>query len=767
MKKTWITFISVVVLSFITLIWIGTEVYQTQPPIPETVIIKETNDVLYTKADIQTGQNVWESIGGMEVGSIWGHGSYVAPDWTADWIHKEAVFMLEAWAQNDFNTNYDNLDVEKKAALKARLIKDIKTNTYNEADKSVTLSVSRLAAIKENIKHYTSIFSEGKDVYAIPKGALVDSEKLEQLNAFLFWTSWAASTNRPNKDYTYTSNWPHEPLIDNKITSDSLIWSGLSIVLLLLFVGILTYYYLINHEKGELLTKPESDPLTNLKLFPSQKAILKYFIVISLLIGLQVILGIITVHYTVEGQAFFGFDLASFLPYSVTRTWHTQLAVFWIAATWLATGLFLAPMISGKEMKYQVFGINFLFVALIVIVLGSMLGEWLGIHQFLDLTTNFFFGHQGYEYMDLGRFWQIFLGIGLVLWVVMVSRHVLYGIRKNDESKHLLIILLVSVMAIGMFFFSGLMYGENSSLPVINYWRWWLVHLWVEGFFEVFATVVIAYIFSRLKIISVKTAGRVSIASASIFLAGGIIGTLHHLYYSGTPVQAIALGATFSALEVVPLTLMGFEIRENWNLLKSKQWMQKYKWPIFFFIAVAFWNFVGAGVFGFLINPPIALYYIQGLNTTAVHAHTALFGVYGMLGMGFILICLRFYSDRDWQNTKLKRAFWLLNIGLVAMVLLSLLPIGIIQAYTSITKGYSFARDADLLYSPTVQTLKWMRMIGDIIFSAGIFYFCWFTIGETVYNFKRKNTEITEIDPNIIGVKIVTPLPLPVKDKNP
>ena len=738
MRKIWIAFTSVVVLSFIVLIWVGTEVYQTQPPIPEKVIIKETGEVFYTKETIQIGQNVWESIGGMEVGSIWGHGSYVAPDWTADWIHKEAVFMLEAWAQNDFQTSYDALDVEKKAALKARLIKDIKTNSYNKSDGTITISASRLAAIQNNIKHYTAIFSEGKAEYAIPKGALTDTDKLQKLNAFLFWTSWAASTNRPGKDYTYTSNWPHEPLIDNNITKNSLIWSGLSVVLLLLFIGILTYYYLRNHEKGEMLVKPESDPLENLQFTRSQKAVLKYFIVISLLIGLQVILGIITVHYTVEGQAFFGFDLSSYLPYSITRTWHTQLAVFWIAATWLATGLFLAPMISGKEMKYQVFGINFLFVALIVIVFGSMLGEWLGVHQFLSLTMNFFFGHQGYEYMDLGRFWQIFLGIGLVLWVVMVSRHIIYGIRKNDYSKHLLIILLVSVMAIGMFFFSGLMYGENSSLPVINYWRWWLVHLWVEGFFEVFATVVIAFIFSRLKIISPSTAGRVSIASASIFLSGGIIGTLHHLYYSGTPVQAIALGATFSALEVVPLTLMGFEIRENWNLLKSKEWMQTYKWPIFFFISVAFWNFIGAGVFGFLINPPIALYYIQGLNTTAVHAHTALFGVYGMLGMGFILICLRFYSDRAWESTQLKRAFWLLNIGLVAMVAFSLLPIGIIQAYASITKGYSFARDSDLLYSPVVQTLKWMRMIGDIIFSVGIFYFCWFTINETIYNLKRK-----------------------------
>tara|TARA_R110002049_G_scaffold228528_6_gene400681 strand:+ start:3644 stop:5860 length:2217 start_codon:yes stop_codon:yes gene_type:complete len=738
MRKIWIAFTSVVTLSFIVLIWIGTEIYQTQPPLPDQVVVKETGEVFYSKADIQIGQNVWESIGGMEVGSIWGHGSYVAPDWTADWIHKEAVYLLEHWAQDDFNTNYASLDVEKKAALKARLIKDIKTNSYNPETKTITVSKTRVLAIQQNITHYSAIFANGNERYAIPVGALTDEAKLKQLNAFFFWTSWAASTNRPGKDYTYTSNWPHEPLIDNEITDDSLIWSGLSIVLLLLFIGILTYYYLRNHEKGESVTKPDSDPLTGLIMSKSQKAVLKYYLIISFLIALQVILGIITVHYTVEGQGFFGYDLSSFLPYSITRTWHTQLAVFWIAATWLATGLFLAPMISGKEMKYQVFGTNFLFVALLVIVLGSMLGEWLGVHQFLDLTTNFFFGHQGYEYMDLGRFWQIFLGIGLVLWVVMVSRHILFAIKKNDESKHLLIILLLSVVAIGMFFFSGLMYGENSSLPVINYWRWWLVHLWVEGFFEVFATVVIAFIFARMKIISTKTAGRVSIASATIFLAGGIIGTLHHLYYSGTPVQAIALGATFSALEVVPLTLMGFEIREHWNLLKSKDWIQKYKWPIFFFIAVAFWNFVGAGVFGFLINPPIALYYIQGLNTTAVHAHTALFGVYGMLGMGFIIICLRFYSDRVWNSTKLKRAFWFLNIGLVAMVLLSMLPIGIIQAYTSITQGYSFARDADLLYSPTIQTLKWLRMVGDTIFSVGIFYFCWFTVKEILYCFRKK-----------------------------
>lgn len=638
MKKIWILFSIVVISSFLALGWVGIKIYQEQPPIPNQVVIEGTGQVVFQKKNIERGQNVWESIGGMEVGSIWGHGSYVAPDWTADWIHREAMFILNKWAKENKKVAYDELNEVNKALLKAQLTQEIKTNTFDINNKRILITEDRWAAILDNIKHYTAIFRDGKEEYAIPANCLTDESKLADLNAFLFWTSWAASTNRPNQTVTYTSNWPHEPLIGNNISTDAQMWSGFSIILLLLGIGLLTIYQLKGRHESNLA--PENDPLENIKLFPSQIAVLKYFFVVTALIALQVLLGALTVHYTVEGTSFFGFDfIAEILPYSITRTWHTQLAVFWIAATWLATGLFFAPMISNRSYKYQVAGINFIFGALLLIVLGSMFGEWLGVHQYLTLTTNFFFGHQGYEYMDLGRFWQYLLAVGLVLWMFLVGRHIVYGIKQNQENKHLLILFLIAVIAIGMFFFSGLMYGENSSLPVINYWRWWLVHLWVEGFFEVFATVAIAFIFTKLQVISAETAGKASIISAIIFLSGGIIGTLHHLYFSGTPVHAIALGATFSALEVVPLTLIGFEIWENWNLLKEKTWMKRYQWPIYFFIAVAFWNMLGAGVFGFLINPPIALYYIQGLNTTPVHAHTALFGVYGILGMGFILIC--------------------------------------------------------------------------------------------------------------------------------
>lgn len=741
MKKIWVLFAFVVVSSFLALGWVGIQVYQQQPPIPLKVIESETGNVLLSRENIQRGQNVWESIGGMEVGSIWGHGSYVAPDWTADWIHREAVALLDLWSNQEFGKDYDLLGGAEKGLLKGRLIEVIKTNTFNETEETLLISQQRWSIIEDNIDYYSNIFINGVDEYAIPKGALTDSSKLKDLGAFLFWTSWAASTYRPEQSITYTSNWPHEPLIDNTISTDALVWSGVSIVLLLLFIALLVFYQL--RDNHEIVIDIDKDPLIGMRLFPSQKAVLKYFFVVTALIALQVLLGALTVHYTVEGTSFFGLDwIAEVLPYSISRTWHTQLAVFWIAATWLATGLFFAPMISNEEIKYQVAGVNFIFIALLIIVLGSMLGEWLGVHQFLSLSTNFFFGHQGYEYMDLGRFWQYLLAIGLLLWMYLVGRHVIIGIKKNREARHLLSLFLISVVAIGMFFFSGLMYGENSSLPVINYWRWWLVHLWVEGFFEVFATVAIAFIFTKMGVISAKTAGKASVISAIIFLSGGIIGTLHHLYFSGTPVSAIALGATFSALEVVPLTLVGFEIWENWKILKSKEWIQRYKWAIYFFMAVSFWNMLGAGVFGFLINPPIALYYVQGLNTTPVHAHSALFGVYGMLGMGFIITCLRLYSNRTWDaavNLKLQRAFRFLNLGLLAMILLSLLPVGIIQAYYSIDQGYWYARSSELLYNPVVQTLKWLRMIGDIIFSVGIFYFCYFCFSELYYCYRQKN----------------------------
>jgi nitric oxide reductase subunit B len=475
---------------------------------------------------------------------------------------------------------------------------------------------------------------------------------------------------------------------------------------------------------------PASDPLLALSPTPSMRATVKYFWTAAALFVGQILLGVVTAHYGVEGSGFYGFPLADYLPYAVTRTWHTQVGIFWIATAWLATGLFMAPAVSGYEPPYQRLGVNVLYVCLLVIVVGSMAGQWLGVMQKLDHGPNFWFGHQGYEYVDLGRFWQLFLFAGLFIWLALMVRAMWPAFKRETEGRHLLGLFLIASAAIALFYGAGLMYGRRTNLAVVEYWRWWVVHLWVEGFFEVFATVVIAFLFTRMGLIRTPTATQAVLFSTIIFLAGGIVGTFHHLYFSGTPVAVLALGATFSALEVVPLVLIGFEAYENLTLTRARPWVQAYKWPIYFFVAVAFWNLVGAGLFGFFINPPIALYYMQGLNTTPVHGHTALFGVYGMLGLGLMLFCLKGLAARNrWKTGVVRFAFWSINIGLALMVLISVLPVGLLQAWASIEHGMWYARSAEFMQTPLMDTLRWLRVIGDTLFAAGALAFGWFVLG--------------------------------------
>ena len=727
-KRHWLALALVVLCSFAVLISQGVKLQSNLPPIPGRVV-DTAGAVIVDGETIKSGQNVWQSLGGQEIGSIWGHGAYVAPDWTADWLHREATFVLDAWARADGLPSFDAAPVEKQAALKARLSAMMRKNTYDPATDTLTLDVERARAFEANAAHYAEIFTDGKDAYAIPKGALTDPTRLRQMASFFFWTSWVASTERPGDTATYTQNWPHEPLVANEPISGSVIWSMASVVLLLAGIGALVAYRV---KKGDEETPPlpDTDPLFGSTPTPSQKATYKYFAVVALLVVVQIGLGIVTAHYGVEGSGLYGIPLAKWLPYAVTRSWHTQIGIFWIATAWLATGLYLAPAIGGEEPKFQRLGVNVLFGALLVIVVGSLAGQWLSVQQRLGGDLWYWFGHQGYEYVDIGRFWQIFLFAGLFIWLGLMLRGFLPALRRKDEARPLLVLFVISSLAIAMFYGAGLMYGQKSHLATVEYWRWWVVHLWVEGFFEVFATVAISFLLVRLGVLRAKSTAPAVLFATTIFLGGGIIGTLHHLYFTGMQSSALALGASFSALEVVPLSLIGFEVWQNLKVVDQKPWLAKYKWPVYFFVAVSFWNLVGAGLFGFLINPPIALYYMQGLNLTPVHGHTALFGVYGMLGIGLMLFCLRaLRPEVAWRERPLAIAFWALNGGLALMVTLSLLPIGILQTNAAVERGTWWARSADFMQTPLMNTLRWLRGPGDVVFAIGILAVAYFVLG--------------------------------------
>ncbi|RTZ47505.1 nitric-oxide reductase large subunit [Candidimonas sp. SYP-B2681] len=730
-KKLWWLLLAVLAVTFGILGWSGVEVYRQVPPIPAQVVTP-SNKVLMTKEQILDGQTAWQSTGGMQVGSIWGHGAYQAPDWSADWLHRELLAWLEVAAQQTGGVPFAQLTLDQQAVLKNQLKVEYRLNTLNAETGVVTVSERRALAIADTAQYYIKLYGADPELqqtrsnFAMKEDTLPDASRREDLVKFFFWLSWAASTERPNSEVTYTNNWPHEPLIDNRPSTANVMWSVASVVILLAGIAFLVWGWAFLHREHPEPEAPKRDPLTVGALTPSQRALGKYlFLVVALFIA-QVLLGGLTAHYTVEGQTFYGINISEWLPYSLTRTWHLQTALFWIASGFLAAGLFLAPVINGgKDPKYQKLGVDILFWALVVLVVGAYIGNFLAIKHILPAKFNFWLGHQGYEYLELGRLWQIVKFLGLAFWLVLMLRGMLPAFKKGGD-KNLLALLMASTIAIGLFYGTGLFYGERTHITIMEYWRWWVVHLWVEGFFEVFATTALAFIFSTMGLVSKRGATAASLASASLFMLGGVPGTLHHLYFSGTTTPVMAIGASFSALEVVPLIILGYEAWENWRLKERAPWMETIRWPLMCFVAVAFWNMLGAGVFGFMVNPPISLYYIQGLNTTPVHAHAALFGVYGFLAIGFTLLVLRYIVPGfKFSESLMRTSFWGLNLGLVLMIATSLLPIGLIQAYASITEGMWYARSEEFMQQGILQTLRWVRTFGDVVFIVGAFAIFW------------------------------------------
>jgi nitric oxide reductase subunit B len=713
----------VLVIGFAVLIWMAIRAHEDAPPIPEKVV-GPNGEAVFTREEIVTGQEVFLKYGLMENGTIWGHGAYLGPDFSAEYLHTLAMDTSIHLAKQNYDREWQDLTLIERAAVTAEVQQLLKQNRYNPQTKALTFTLPEVMSYGNQIRKWTEYFAQP----LLNRGLLInhikDPKELQQLTAFFAWTAWASVANRPGKTFSYTNNFPYDPAAGNTPPGDVILWSALSLITLLAGTAIVLFSFgrfnFLGWKGGGEHIHPQMIPGA---VAESQKATIKYFVVVALLFLAQVLVGGATAHYRADPGSFYGINLSSFFPGNIFRTWHLQLAIFWIATGYIAGGLFLATSLGGREPKGQAKWIHFLFVALVIVVFGSLLGEMLGVYQLLGKLW-FWFGHQGWEYLDLGRAWQILLAIGLIIWLVLIFR-ASSPARKKPEEREISTLFLLAALAIPLFYLPAMFFTSTSHFTVVDNWRFWIIHLWVEGFFELFVTTMVAVLFYKLGMVTRITATRVIYLDAILFLGGGIIGTAHHWYWTGQSNITMALAATFSAMEVVPLTLLTLDA---WDFIKlsegkcdicGKEISIPHKWTFYFMMAVGFWNFVGAGIFGFLINLPIVSYFEVGTILTPNHGHAAMMGVFGMFAIAFMVFAFRqALSDEEWGNVEkyIRVSFWGLNIGLAGMVVLNLFPGGVLQFFDVLKNGYWHARGPEFLNARITTLIEWMRLPADAVF---------------------------------------------------
>jgi nitric oxide reductase subunit B len=712
-------------IGFGFLIYISAAAYRDAPPVPAR-ISDPGGKTLLTGEDIREGQEVFLKYALMENGTIWGHGAYLGPDFSAEYLHQLALDAYETVAVDLFKRPWPDLPREEKDIVADKVRELLKTNRYDPVKQILTFIPAEAASYQRQIRKWREYFSGPEKTGGLPPKYIQTPEEVKKLTAFFAWAAWASVVRRPGKPYSYTNNFPYDPMVGNTPTSDAILWSALSIIgllagaaMVLFAFGRFRYLGWKGEGRGNL---PQMLPG---EVFPSQKATIKYFGIAAFLFLAQVLVGGAVAHFRADPGSFYGIDLSAYFPSNILRTWHLQLAIFWIATAYVAGGLLLAPSLGGAEPKGQVRGANLLFWALVLVVVGSLLGELLGIKQLLK-SVWFWFGHQGWEYLDLGRGWQALLALGLIFWIILLYRGVAPA-RRDPERREIATLFLLGATAIPLFYLPAFFFKGTTNYSVVDMWRFWIIHLWVEGFFELFVTIMVAVSFFLLGMVSRTTAVRVIYLDVILFLGSGLVGTAHHWYWTGQSNVTMAFAAMFSALEVVPLLLLTLDAWDFIRLTRTRDPRETggrklaipHKWAFYFLMSVGFWNFVGAGIFGFLINMPIVSYFEVGTLLTPNHGHAALMGAFGMLALALVVLSLRQVLTEDqWVRPEkyIRVSFWGLNIGLALMILSSLFPGGVLQFWDVLNNGYWHARSFEYMNQDYVRRIEWFRMPADLIF---------------------------------------------------
>jgi nitric oxide reductase subunit B len=716
--------------SFAILGWTTKLTYEAAPPFPDR-FVTSSGTVLMSAADIQAGKAGFQKADLMDYGSLYGMGSYFGEDYTAAYLVRLATLTEENIARTNGGSTLSEPTVEQRASVKAAMQAELQgidlTKQVAGIPDALAAAITTLRSkIVQTLLHHD--FAKGwTQAYSL------DQQSAEQTADFLIYSSLTTVARRPGTDASWTQNWPFEPLVGNTPTTSTFRWTWISFCFTFFAFGAVLFIY------QRYLNDPDKAPMDPvlarfLPVTASQRRIGKYFLVVAGLLLFQILVGSIMAHYYTDRTSFYGIEIDRFLPFNFLRDVHIQSPIVWIGLSWIGAALFLAPAISGGEPKGQAFLVDVLFWVTLFIVVGALVGNYLGIMGYIGVGW-FWFGNQGLSYIQLGRAWQIGFFAGLAIWSILVfralwpTRAMLFQATRQFWSGRIRLehLIWASTVNIALLYVFGMipLTGIEKSFTISDFWRWWVVHLWVEQSFEFFAAALSAYLLMAVGLVSRQLAERSVYFELILIFLGGVLGTGHHLYWAGAPDLWVPMGSMFSFIEVLPLVLLVIEAIQHHRLIKADRQF-KYGIAYTYIIGAAFWNFVGAGVFGGgTLNAPLINYYEHGTFLTLNHAHTALFGAFGLLGIGLIYFCLRYVAaDIHPFGERLGRwAFWLYNWGLILWIAFNFFPIGWPQLDAVYDHGLAYARSS--AFYDTTLFWQWMRFPGDVVFALGALLMAW------------------------------------------
>jgi nitric oxide reductase subunit B len=688
------------------------------PPIPEKILDSDGKTIV-TADQIRLGKKAFQANGLMNHGSILGNGSYFGVDLTADALELKAEYIREYYARERGADSFEKLEADERAGVAEQAEREFDTDAPEGP--FARYSAAEAYAHRRIREEYVERYYEGDPDRGVPEEFVNSADEAEWIADFACWTAWMAHTDRPGSDHSYTNDWPYVPGTGNRPTGQVLVWSTISLVLLIAGGGAGAWAYHafdFAEPATEVVDIPSPDSVS---ITPTQYAAAWYVPVAGALFVAQTLVGALLAHYYVERTGFYGIgdalgiDIVSLLPFSVGRTWHINLAILWITALWLAGGLFLPGLFTDRDPPLQAAATAGLLAVLVATTIGAFAGVWLssqGAFASPDESELWWWlGSEGLEYLEAGRLWKVLLLVGFVSWTGLVLR----SVRRMDEPPTGLgHFMTYAGGSIALMFAASMLYTPDTNIAITEFWRWWVVHMWVEGVFEFFVTAVVSVALVSMELLEKGDAEKAILFEVFAIMGAGIVGVSHHYWWVGLPDIWVPIGTTFSTLEFVPLLFILYQSFGEYSALKAQGESFPYTLPLLFIVGSSVWNFVGGGVLGFFINLPVINYYEHGTYLTVAHGHAATFGAFGLLALGLGTYVMRVVTPEEaWEPGWFRGAFWLTNVGLAVMTLASLLPLGFLQLQTSYQDGYAAARSLEFYEQDHIQTLLWARTLGD------------------------------------------------------